>query len=230
MQFYNDNEYKISFVKSKIDDEYYLIPKYAINRPACKTVLKGRYFELDTLEIIKSIYERFPGNIIHAGTFFGDMIPYLSKLVHDNYAIYAFEPLLENYVLAKCSLEINCITNVLLFNSALGNSIKNCFMTNTTSNNVHAGGESHLNDKGNSISTMLTIDNLNIDRLSILHLDIEGSELQALEGSINTIKRHHPAILIEDGKRNCANFLNKLGYNLIKTTKDILLYEQKEKL
>lgn len=43
----------------------------------------------------------------------------------------------------------------------------------------------------------LSIDSLNIDDVDLIMLDIEGFELHALRGAVNTIKRCSPVILIE---------------------------------
>jgi FkbM family methyltransferase len=44
---------------------------------------------------------------------------------------------------------------------------------------------------------MVTIDSLGLDRLDFLKLDIEGMELDALEGARASIERHRPYLLIE---------------------------------
>ena len=58
--------------------------------------------------------------MVHAGTFFGDMLPSLSAKCPAT--VFAFEPVLENYVLAKLTVSENNLGNVLLLNSALGSS------------------------------------------------------------------------------------------------------------
>ena len=43
--------------------------------------------------------------------------------------------------------------------------------------------------------------------LSIIQLDVERHELEALRGASETIKKNHPIVMIEDNKNECAGFL-----------------------
>ena len=82
----------------------YYIPYDLIHRPCPQIILKGGVWEYDTLKFIESEYKG--GDIIHAGTFFGDFLPFLSK-ISKNYNVYAFEPVLENYKCSKFELMKN---------------------------------------------------------------------------------------------------------------------------
>lgn len=55
---------------------------------------------------------------------------------------------------------------------------------------------SHRVVEGDTIP-MIALDNLGLDDVDLLQLDIEGYELQALRGSIETINRSHPVIQVE---------------------------------
>jgi FkbM family methyltransferase len=44
---------------------------------------------------------------------------------------------------------------------------------------------------------MITLDSLNLQQLSLLKLDIEGGEMAALQGGLETVKRLRPIIMIE---------------------------------
>lgn len=60
-----------------------------------------------------------------------------------------------------------------------------------------------------------------IDSLDLIKMDIEGAEIEALEGAIETLKRFRPAILLQayhirDGTRTlerCLQILEPLGYS-----------------
>jgi hypothetical protein len=47
------------------------------------------------------------------------------------------------------------------------------------------------------IVNTVSIDGMNLPRLDFLKLDIEGHELPALQGGINTFKQHRPWIWVE---------------------------------
>jgi FkbM family methyltransferase len=64
--------------------------------------------------------------------------------------------------------------------------------------------------------SMDTIDNVATDigltKLDWIKMDIEGAEVNALKGGLNTIKKFHPKMIIE-----CHNFLDKEITNKVKT-------------
>jgi FkbM family methyltransferase len=62
---------------------------------------------------------------------------------------------------------------------------------------------------------MLTIDSLNLERIDLIKIDVEGMEMQVLLGAANSIRRCKPHLIIEIIKSNralIADFLNALGY------------------
>lgn len=150
--------------------------------------------------------------MVHAGTFFGDMIPDFSKSVSEK--VYAFEPVFENYILAKLCVDNNNLSNVILMNSALSDSLGNLYIDVNEGDGKHAGGASTISDKG-AICAAISIDSLNIEDLVLIQLDVEGHELIALTGAQETIKKSRPVIAIEDNNNNCSEFLLNLKYESI---------------
>ena len=65
-----------------------------------------------------------------------------------------------------------------------------------------------------------TIDELSFDnKISFIKIDVEGHELEVIEGAKNTIKRDKPVLLVEIEKQytkkevaESINFINSLGY------------------
>ena len=118
-----EDRYEVTFKKVIIDHSKYFVPTYAMHRPAVKDICKGKLFEPNTHKFVETLCGKKSGSIVHAGTFFGDMLPNFSKFV--NGSVYAFEPVLENFLLAKLSVDVNNLSNVILLNSALSSSISN---------------------------------------------------------------------------------------------------------
>ena len=81
---------------------------------------------------------------------------------------------------------------------------------------------------------MRTVDSLQLDSCNLIHLDIEGYELPALRGSVETIKRHHPVIALEykDNQAQRYNyslyqleeFLSAMDYKFISQEQDDRVY------
>ena len=146
------------------------------------------------------------GDIVHAGAYFGDFLPALSKGCASNAKVWAFEPNLENYRCANITIQINNLENVELTNAALGARRESLLMKTSDENGRALGGASRIISKdtreittGTESVPVATIDDtLDEDRtVSILQLDVEGHEKEALSGAIRTIRRCLPIIIVE---------------------------------
>ena len=210
-RFQGESSYNVRFHSLELEGDHFFLPEYALHRPAVQRMLKGMTQEPDTHALVRKLLTKFPGSMVHAGTFFGDMLPAFSRYVPKT--VYAFEPVLENYILARLTVEKNSLENVLLFNCALSSSISNVKLDTGEADLVHYGGASKVSASGTHICATLTIDSLNIEDLAVVQLDIEGHEQQAIEGARSSIEKHQPVILIEDNNNNCKSLLESLDYH-----------------
>lgn len=96
----------------------YCVPVSAMHRPAAKRVLAGKVWESDTIEFMISQFDS--GDIITAGTFFGDFLPALSAHLQPGAGIWAFEPNPESFRCAQITLMLNGLKNVVLTQAGLG--------------------------------------------------------------------------------------------------------------
>jgi len=80
------------------------------------------------------------------------------------------------------------------------------------------GGISLLDTSGKLDEVpMMTIDSLNLQRLDILKLDVEGMEIDALEGAQYTLKRCKPVVVAEHiicGMAALEKMLQRLDYDM----------------
>lgn len=135
--------------------------------------------------------ENCDGNIVHAGAYFGDFLPALSPVCE---TLYAFEPCRESFECAEITTWINRLDNVVLRNSALGS------VNKTLKLETHAGtlgGNSRIRADGDEEVSAVTLDSLSLENISILQLDVEGFEEDALKGAMATITRDKPILVIE---------------------------------
>jgi FkbM family methyltransferase len=204
----------------------YCVPVSGLHRPAALYVLAGEVWEAQTIDLIVSLCER--GDIVHAGTFFGDFLPALAAACSAaGNRVWAFEPNPESYRCAAITLQLNQITNVRLINAGLGERSDRRTLV-TIENGVPLGGASylltegadapkHLNDDATSVP-IVTVDETVPERrpISVIQLDIEGYEERALTGAIRTIRRHRPLLILETmpGEAWMSANLLPLGYRI----------------
>lgn len=164
-------------------------------------------------------------SIIHAGANVG---AYALKFAEKFTTVYAFEPDNINF---KC-LALNTINtnNILLYQGVLGCFNKTVLVENTEKTNCGTG---LVTTAGNL--PQFTIDSLHIDTVDCIHLDVEGYELFAIMGALNTIERCSPIIVLEwldHGSRfgiaqsTIMNVLAGLGYTKIKKVASDMIFKK----
>lgn len=183
----------------------YFTPLSSKQRPAVQKILNGNVFEPDTISFMRN--NCVHGDIIHAGTYFGDFLPGLAGALSNGAKIWAFEPNIENFRCAQITSLINNLNNVQLFNTGLGERNTTTQMLIESEFGVSLGGTSKIlkeRQKGKTIDVKIVrIDDvIPTDRnISIIQLDVEGYEKEALNGALNTIKRCKPILILEDNNK-----------------------------
>lgn len=161
-----------------------------------------------------------PGDyVVDAGANIGDWTVPLCEAVGPTGKVYAFEPM----PAAAACLYVNCreYDNAFLCNSALSNITE--ILKLTMDKNAGASFLSKGHGMGTLVST-IPLDLLKMIKLDWLKIDVEGSELNLLNGAYSTIKICQPKIICELNRgalaRNGANyndiigFLKSLGYRM----------------
>lgn len=194
----------------------YFVPWYGVHRPVAASILRKKYSSPPLHTLVETVMASRPGSMVHAGTFFGDMLPSFARKTPG--LVYAFEPVLENYLLARRATERNELDNVLLFHAGLAEGARPG-KVETREEDRHRGGGSYVvsDPERQTFATqrvsLISIDQLNIPDLSLIQLDVEGFERQVLGGALETIARHEPVIVLEDFRHACADLLADLGYH-----------------
>jgi FkbM family methyltransferase len=126
--------------------------------------------------------------VIHAG---GNVGKYALDFAEDFANVYVFEP--DNLNFACLALNCAQTENIFPFKSALGAQNGTTKLINNTpdscGNMQTTGGDGKI--------PVLTIDNLSLTDVSLIHLDVEGYELFIIQGAMKTIERCHPLIAFE---------------------------------
>jgi FkbM family methyltransferase len=88
-------------------------------------------------------------------------------------------------------------------------------------------------DYENTVSVRkLALDEFNLPRVDLIKIDVEGMELEALEGARGTIDRSHPVMLIEKIKTDAGKlhqWLGAHGYEIIEAGINMLAIHKSDK-
>lgn len=209
-EFVEENEEKFDKVFSMLCDEKsretyinllnfkisgkleYLIPSFSEKNEVYENILKP-----DKNEVIADL-----------GAYNGDTVEeFLNASGGEVKKIYALEPDRKNF--AKLVKNTENLSFVEPFNMA-------AYKEDTVLKlKKSAGRQSKISDDGEEIKAV-KIDSLINDKITLLKMDIEGSELDAIEGSKNTIKAHKPKLYICAYHRNEDMFSIPLAINEIR--------------
>ena len=176
----------------------YCVPKSSILRPCAQMIMQNKVWEPDTLNLMRR--KCGAGDIIHAGTYFGDFLPALASALHPDALLWAFEPSRQHFRCASITIELNDIgKNVRLTHAALGEHRGEVTLSSVDDAGTALGGLTHISERGSEITPLLALDDfIPPDRpISILQLDVEGFEEAALKGAETLIRRNQPILIVE---------------------------------
>lgn len=155
--------------------------------------------------------------IIDAGSFKGHFSILAYYLMNKKGKIICFEPDIKNYDILKKNIKKFGLKNVIIIKKGLWNK--------KTLLNFESNGEiSSILNKGNEKIKVIDIDSelkrLKIKKINFIKMDIEGAEIEALEGMKKTLIQNKCKLAIasyhkingEKTYKKCETFLKKLNY------------------
>jgi len=176
----------------------YCVPRSSLHRPAAQAILRGRSWEPETIAFMRA--NCGSGDIIHAGTYYGDFLPALATSLAKGALVWAFEANAENFRCAAITVALNAIgEKVQLTHAALGAAAGQVALTISDSSGRALGGSSHIDPGGTQSVAVVALDAIiPAERpIAILQLDVEGYEEQALRGAEALIRREKPILILE---------------------------------
>lgn len=193
------------FVIAETDFGTFAIPRESAHRWPARTVLDGRRWEPETTDSICRYAKG--GDVIHAGAFFGDALPAISLALssqRERALVLAFEPNPTSFAAAQKTVEFNVLRNVILYDHALGSRFDWLRLLTHDSDGDALGSISRMASEGVQVR-VVTVDEMAVAmRPTVIHLDLEGWELPALNGAIRTINRCLPVLILEARKATGA--------------------------
>ena len=162
--------------------------------------------------------------IIDGGTNIGLFsIPVAQKVKHRNIKVVGFEP---QRILAYAlggTIALNDLENCWVHNLALSDIIRTVRLPEVNYNKVADYGTVQVSDDvqisenkylNNILVDAVSIDSLELPNIKFIKLDIEGYEIPAINGAINTIRKDKPFLWIEYflvGLDKIVETLNKIA-------------------
>lgn len=188
-------------------------------------------FEPTECAMFRGIISKFPTGciVLDVGANIGVMTLEFAKGCAENRGtVISFEPQRIIYNMLCGNVALASLENVFCHNMAIGDetgSIKIPRLNYSIPSSYGSLelGNSQTEDMGQvpEESTekvpLITIDSMNLPRLDMLKIDVEGMEVRALNGAENTISAYHPVIIVEWYKSKpdeIKRFLLRHGYSI----------------
>lgn len=164
------------------------------------------------------------GNIIDIGANIGSFSLKVAKYLHknnSNYKVYAFEPYKKIFTLLKKNLNLNKAINnsIILENTPISNKDNQNYLVKIVKNNLGANKlysiNKKINDTRSRTSASVSLDTYilrnKIQNISFIKIDVEGMEIEVLEGAKKVLKKNSPTLFIEINEK----VYNKNGKSII---------------
>jgi FkbM family methyltransferase len=149
-------------------------------------------------------------SVLDVGAFIGTHSLAFSEFVGESGKVYSFEPRKEIYAVLSENLAINACNNVTAFNIGLDKEQKTLELPSIDVNElVNFGGlalnsDFHAADSVNYQIDIATIDSLALGKIDVIKLDVEGMEVDVLNGATETITRDRPIVFCECNSLNAG--------------------------
>lgn len=139
--------------------------------------------------------------VIDAGGCVGDNAAYFAMSVGHIGHVHVFDPLPAHEKIIKKNINQNKLASRITYSSfALGKNSSNLAASNISKSHTLFLPDPTFHVTNSTEFPMITIDdyayNNKLDKIDFIKMDIEGYEMQALQGAIETIKRFKPKLAI----------------------------------
>jgi len=214
------------------------------------TLLKGNQWNNDIILLIGYCIKKFHlKHFVNIGSHIGTVALPISRYIKKVTAIEPFPPTYKHFLE---HIKLNDIKNIESFNLAVGDKESKVYFldsdherTKNNSGGIHAVTEEDI--KKNRLSSnlhnkkyqniMKKFDDLPIQKFDIILIDVEGREYELIKGGVKKISENKPIIITEiweNSKRKLENmsttseevveYINSLGYNLLKKINDNYIF------
>ena len=114
--------------------------------------------------------------------------------------VISFEPVIPIFTQLCTNVSLNGLYNTSLFNCALSNEIGETHVPIFDYFQKNNYGSAHIGLPSGQKAHTMTLDSFQFDDVSLIKIDVEGHELEVLEGARDTIKRCKPVLYVESDR------------------------------
>jgi FkbM family methyltransferase len=127
-----------------------------------------------------------------------------ANLVGNSGTIFSFEPEPDNFRMLKQNIELNNFNNTSAYNLAVSDSEKmlSLYLSNDSNSGTHSTifnktsvSENYIEVKAISLDDFVKKNNLN--KIDLIKIDVEGAEIDVVNGMDNILKKNKPILIIE---------------------------------
>lgn len=154
-----------------------------------KQCLKWNFKNLRVLEEVVKLYVSNRGTVVQAGGNLGVFPRWLSDRFD---RVITFEPDVDNFLMMCRNAPAE---NIIRLQAALGCEHEGVGMSKENEAGRTHAGVVHVSGPG--IIPTLCLDDFELDDVAFIQLDVEGYEIEALTGAMDTINRCQPVIMAE---------------------------------
>jgi FkbM family methyltransferase len=178
---------------------------------------------MDELNLLSKLIA--PGMcVLDVGAYIGTHTLAFAKLVGLNGKVYSFEPRKEIHAILANNVATNTGLNVFTLNAGMAEKEQTIFLDSIDMTDKRNFGGLALDINENSPKSsayevkLLTIDSLEIGKIDLIKLDVEGMERRVLDGAVNTVLRDRPIISCEcnslDAGNKLLDFCSAVSYDV----------------
>ncbi|HBS50855.1 MAG TPA: hypothetical protein DEA05_12595 [Rhodobacteraceae bacterium] len=209
------------FEHSILVNEYgfYCLPKKFGKRQIARVLKHGGVYEPATLAFLRR--QAGGGDVVSGGAFIGDFFPALCEAMDSDAILHSFEPNPVGFLAAQATIALNGLRAVALHPVAVGEKTERQVLqvvdqdgASLAASGKIVPGMPRTDTRGIEVD-VVTLDSLvSANRpVSILHLDVEGFEAQALRGAPHLLNERQPLVLLEAAKprkrKQCLRVLSE---------------------
>ena len=158
-----------------------------------KKLIENRsFYELQNLLQIRDMLA--PGAVIcDVGANIGNHTLFFA-IFCDAAHVHAFEPVMTTFEILARNVELNHLRNVTLYNRPVGVAGEGAAIATYKLRNT---GATVIQPASGGAMRYLSLDEIDLPRLDLIKIDVEGQQIAVLKGSRKALKRHRPKIIIE---------------------------------